>query len=461
MSDYFDPHQPEQPRRDPNALARLSALDYVQRRHPVPDGSPGLQFAVSIVLPGAPTMPRRPLVGLLLLIVGVALPGGLLYWAASEFDDIVALALDPRFMGAVTIVGVAMVLTRFLGVAEVAHAFRHRAGMALPTTLATLIVVALSLPVLWVALQANEARGVFSSVFGGGGPAIYSPDGVGDPELTNVLLLGGDAGPGRWGLRTDTIILVSVHEPTGRTALVSIPRNLTRLQFPPGTPMAGEFPNGFTDLANAVFPYVSTRDHLMAHYGRDGMQGEAVALAEGIGYSLGVEVDDYALVNMQGFADIIDAVGGVTLEVGSSIPLPPTLPGERPLPPTIGPGQVDMDGPLAIAYVRSRAADSDYARMARQRQLLAALGSQVSPTDAIRGFTSVSGVLDDSLRTSLSAGEFSNLLDRLGNNSAIGESIGLAPPLVQPGSPDYDQIRGILDAVERYVRTGEPSGYAA
>lgn len=460
MSDYFDPHQPKQRHQDPSALARLSAFDYVQHRSQAPDGSPGLQFAVSIVLPGAPTMPRRPLLGLLLLIVGVAFPGGLLYWAASEFDDLVGLALNPRFMGAIALVGLAMVLTRFLAVAEVAHAFRHRRGMALPTTLATVIVVVLSLPVLWVAVQANEARGVFSSVFGGGGPPIYSPTGTADPDLTNVLLLGGDAGPGRWGLRTDTIILVSVHEPSGRTALVSIPRNLTRLQFPPGTPMASEFPNGFTDLANAVFPYVSTREHLMEHYSRDGLQGEAVALAEGIGYSLDVEIDDYALVNMQGFADIIDAVGGVTIEVGSSIPLPPTLPGERPLPPTIGPGQVDMDGALAIAYVRSRAADSDYARMARQRQLLAALGSQVSPTDAIRGFTSVSGVLDDSLRTSLSAGEFSNLLDRLGNNSAIGESIGLAPPLIQPGSPDYDQIRGIMDAVERYVRTGEPSGYA-
>ena len=64
------------------------------------------------------------------------------------------------------------------------------------------------------------------------------------------------------------------------------------------------------------------------------------------------------------------------------------------------------------------------------------------------------------MRTSLSAGEFASLLDRLGDNAAIGESVGLVPPLIEPGHPDYAQIRTIIDAVERFVVTGEPSGYA-
>jgi hypothetical protein len=65
------------------------------------------------------------------------------------------------------------------------------------------------------------------------------------------------------------------------------------------------------------------------------------------------------------------------------------------------------------------------------------------------------------MRTSLSASNFATLLDRLGDNASIGESVGLVPPLVNPGSPDYAQIRMILDAVENYVRTGQPSGFAA
>ena len=120
-----------------------------------------------------------------------------------------------------------------------------------------------------------------------------------------------------------------------------------------------------------------------------------------------------------------------------------------------------MDGATAIAYARSRSADSDYQRMGRQRQLLAALGSQVSASEAVSGFGSVTGALEDSMRTSLSAGEFASLLDRLGDNAAIGESVGLVPPLIEPGNPDYAQIRTIIDAVERFVVTGEPSGYAA
>ena len=210
-------------------------------------------------------------------------------------------------------------------------------------------------------MQANEARGAVANVFSASdGDPLFSPspDGTAgssdqpvDPDaVKTILLLGGDAGPGRWGLRTDTMILVSVHEASGRTSLVSIPRNLTRLQFPPGTPLAEEFPDGFDDLTNAVFPYVSTRDDLMAHYGRNGLQAEAVALSEGLGYSLDVEIDDYALVNMQGFTEVIDAVGGFTIELGERVPLPPSLPGERPLPDAIGPGLVEMDGALAIAY---------------------------------------------------------------------------------------------------------------
>ena len=94
-----------------------------------------------------------------------------------------------------------------------------------------------------------------ASVFGGGGPSLFVPTeaepGV-DPEaVTNVLLLGGDAGPGRWGMRTDTMILVSIHEASGRTALVSIPRNLRGLQWPPGTPLAARFPDGFDAVRRA------------------------------------------------------------------------------------------------------------------------------------------------------------------------------------------------------------------
>jgi LCP family protein required for cell wall assembly len=453
---------------DAPALDRLRRFehDHDHRLPPEPDapaGSPGAQMATSIVLPGLPTIRRVPLLGVLLFTIGVAVPIVLAAWVFARRDDIVALTLEPRFLTVVTAVGCGIVLTRLLAVAEVAHAFRRTSGIAGRTIVATLVVLAMAVPVLLLSLRANQARTMVASVFGEGGPSLYVPQqqAVAPGAVTNILLLGGDAGPGRWGLRTDTIILVSIDDATGRTALVSIPRNLTRLQFPAGSPLAVEYPNGFDDLANAVFPHVSTSPQLMEYYAKDGRQPEAVALSEAIGYSLDVEIDDYALVNMQGFTGIIDAVGGVTLDLSEAVPLPPSLPGEHELPPSIGPGSVEMDGATAIAYARSRSADSDYQRMGRQRQLLAALGSQVSASEAISGFGSVTGALADSMRTSLSAGEFADLLDRLGDNAAIGESVGLVPPLIEPGHPDYAQIRTIIDAVERFVVTGEASGYAA
>jgi len=120
-----------------------------------------------------------------------------------------------------------------------------------------------------------------------------------------------------------------------------------------------------------------------------------------------------------------------------------------------------MDGTMAVAYARSRSADSDYQRMGRQRQLLAALGSQVSATEALGAFGTVTGVLDDAMRTSLSAGEFGDLIDRLGDNQAIQESVGLTPPLIEPGDPDYAQIRSIIDAIQLAIVTGSPSGYSS
>jgi polyisoprenyl-teichoic acid--peptidoglycan teichoic acid transferase len=386
-------------------------------------------------------------------------------WFVANRDRLIGIAFDERFLLAVAAVGLLGVVARLASIAEIAHAYRRSPGIGGQTVVATFVVAALSVPVLLVAYRANDARSIVADVFGSASSdPLFVPQsetsGVDPGSVTNVLLFGGDAGPGRWGMRTDTMILVSVHRSSGRTALVSIPRNLTRLQFPPGSPLAQQFPDGFDDLANAVFTYVNGRDDLVAHYGADGLQPEAVALSQAIGYSLEVQIDDFALVNMAGFSDVIDAVGGVTLELSQSVPLPPDPEG-RPLPPSSGPGVVAMDGPTATAYARSRSADSDYERMGRQRQLLAALGSQVSATEAITAFGAVTGVIEDSMRTSLSSGEFSDLLDRLGDNSAIQESVGLTPPLITPGNPDYGQIRSIIDAVQIAVVTGSPSGYSS
>jgi LCP family protein required for cell wall assembly len=428
------------------------------------------QLAASIALPGAATWRRNALIATVLLVLGVAAPALLAAWVFVQRSKIVGLALDPTFLLTVMVVGVLAVLARFVAIGEVAVAHRFSPGIEMRTIVALLVTAGLSAPVLFAVTETAAARSAVADVFNSkSSEPLFVPDSRGltaagvavDPNaVTNILIVGGDAGPGRWGMRTDTMMLVTVHDASGRMALTSIPRNLTSLQFPPGSPLAAEFPNGFDGLANALFTHVNTNQQLVDHYGSNGLQPEAVALIEGLGYSLNVQIDDFALVNMQGFTEVIDAVGGVTLELGQSVPLPPSLPGERPLPTEIGPGFVEMDGAMAIAYARSRSADSDYQRMGRQRQLLAALGTQISPLEAAGAFAAVTGVLDESMRTSLSAREFDGLLDRLGDNSSISESVGLAPPLITPGSPDYAQIKMIVAGIQQSLIDGVPSGYA-
>ena len=437
----------------------------------------GSEMYWAVVAPGATMLRRMWPLAVVLLGLGIGAPVALVVWIVVRRDDLVGLALDDRFLRAIAVTFALALFARLVAVIELTIVRWRDRNAGLAAFLAYITVALLALPVGWSVVRAEQAREVVNDVFVGGddAPPVYvppdetvveeaEPGTVVDPAstgTTNILLLGGDAGPGRWGLRTDTMILVSADRASGRTSLVSIPRNLARLQFPPGSPLDERFPDGFNNIANAVYPYVSTKPDLQEQYAKDGLQPEAVAVAEAIGYSLGVRIDDYVLVNMQGFLELIDAVGGVTVDLDRSVPLPPNLPGAKhDVPPSIGPGPTQMDGTLALAFARSRYADSDYSRMGRQRQLLAALGDQVSMSDAIGSFSNVAGALSDAVRTSLSPNEFSDLLDVLGDTASITESVGLVSPLVIPGRPDYDEIRQIVDDIEEAIATGVPTQYA-
>jgi LCP family protein required for cell wall assembly len=279
-------------------------------------------------------------------------------------------------------------------------------------------------------------------------------------DVATILLLGGDAGPGRWSLRTDTMMLFSVHRPSGRAALISVPRNLMRLLFPPDSALGTEYQHGFTDLANAVYPIVQSRGGLREAYQVPGVDPGVVALAQGLGYSLDVTIDDYVLVDMRGFVGLVDALGGVTVDVPKAVPMPGNIPdAPTQYPDVLGPGVIHMDGTTALGYARSRYADSDYQRAARQRALLAALGQQVSAGDVLGSYGAVAGALGDSLRTSLTPDELANTLAVIGGNTAIVESVGLVPPLVNVNNPDWNQLARIVGEVQVALASGQPSGW--
>jgi LCP family protein required for cell wall assembly len=253
------------------------------------------------------------------------------------------------------------------------------------------------------------------------------------PGRWNIALLGGDAGPHRWGLRTDTMIVVSVDRQTGDLASVSVPRNLKHLPMPAG-PLRDRFPNGFDDLANALFPYVFTHPDL----GLDPAQ----AIKGGLAELLGIPIDNYVLVDMQGFMRIIDALGGVTVNLSTNVPLVPNIDGRTKEAPSVGPGPVNMNGAMALSFVRTREADSDYSRMKRQRCLLAAVAGKTSPRDLALNYLGLASAVEGAFRSDIPRDRLGDLV-RLFGLVHVGQArtLVLVPPVIQPAHPDIAAIR--------------------
>jgi LCP family protein required for cell wall assembly len=202
---------------------------------------------------------------------------------------------------------------------------------------------------------------------------------------TTILLLGTDEGPGNWGARTDTIILAAIQHGTGRAAAFGVPRNLAQVPLgPKGTP--------FPEPINAL-------------YGRSG-DGETGArnLKQAVSTLLGIRVDYYALVNLVGFADLVDALGGVEILVKERLHDEVTRPawGEPKPKIDVVPGRrYRFYGREALAYVRSRKDSSDYTRMARQRCFLSAMADQLDPVRAIRNFGSLAKTIESNVHTDI------------------------------------------------------------
>ena len=446
------PEIPSEPVAPPNSPSTPLAQSAEPKRGPT------RAVLGSLLAPGAPSFFRRPVVSWFLLLFGVLLPVALLVVGFVRRNEITGLVLDETVLRIIQIALAVFVLTRLIAVVEVINAHDSGSRKRLASFVAVLGMLVIAFPASFSVVRADQLSDVINNVFVTSGSkdplAIAGDPGDGD-EYQNVLLLGGDEGPGRWALRTDTMILVSIHKPSGRVAMISIPRNLGRLKFPKGSAMAEEFPKGFNDLANAIYPYVYSHPDIAAQYLRGSLAPEAVALASAISYSMDVTIHDYVLVNMQGFIEIIDALGGVTVTLDKKIPMPGNVPGAKSkYPPLIGPGEVKMDGTLALGYVRSRAADSDYSRMGRQRRLLETLASQTSGSDVLMKFPALADAMKDNIRTSLTPSEFAFLADRLRSGANIQESVGLTPPLVQPGRPDYDNVKDLIDALQEAIKTG-------
>ena len=285
---------------------------------------------------------------------------------------------------------------------------------------------------------ADVARSTISSVFESG---EYQEPVEG---RYNILLLGGDAGPDRMGLRPDSISVASVDAETGATTLIGLPRNFERAVFSDGSPLYGEYPNGYDCGDECLLGYLYTeaenRPELYPDAEANGSQPGIEAMRDAVEGITGLQVQYYVLIDMQGFSNLIDALGGVTIEVAERTPIGPIT---SPTPyGYIEPGSQHMDGATALWYARSRFDSNDFERMERQRQVQAAILSQFEPANVLTRFQAVADAGAQVVKTDIPRvmlGLFTDLASK--SRGLPLTTLEIVPPEFDNADPDYDFIR--------------------
>ena len=209
-------------------------------------------------------------------------------------------------------------------------------------------------------------------------------------DRLNILILGGDAGPGRAGLRTDTLMIASIDPISGDAALLGIPRNYGGLTFTDGEPIP-------VRRLNHVYVWGTKNPDAFG-----GIDPGASAVVDAIQQISGLEIDHFVLVDLTGFAQVVDAFGGVTVDIKTKIsgPLYDIETGGYEMI-TLEPGVQHLDGGTALAYARSRYGTSDYARMARQRCILTAMTAQADPLRLLSKVGSLLEVINETITTDM------------------------------------------------------------
>jgi polyisoprenyl-teichoic acid--peptidoglycan teichoic acid transferase len=287
----------------------------------------------------------------------------------------------------------------------------------------------------------------------------------------NLLLIGGDAGPGRYLLRTDTMILLSVDEATGRAALFGIPRNL--LNVPVAPEDAGFFKTGvkatdgrFPGLLNALWvwayqhPDFPSGGCTPSDADKCGIARGFRAITGAVQQLVGVPLDGALVVNLNGFIDLVNAVApnGVWIQAervyDTAYPLPD---GSGDITVDISAGCHRFHGATLLEYARSRHQDSDYGRMARQQQVLVALLHQIDPIAMLPQVSHLLDVAKNNLILAIPTADIGSLASLAASvDAATVQRIGFDPP----DYPEYvtaREVTRIQTAVQTVFSEQPPS----
>jgi LCP family protein required for cell wall assembly len=418
----------------------------------------------------------RRLAGWIVLGAWAGLVGGMLFGVLRGGKmGLVAIGSSPSTLRVVGISLLALAAVWLISAAVSLYLLQQPSLTGLQRFAGAVAVIAvMSLvitPLVTLASHSRTQTQLINRVFASGDQTSLTapterPD-VADPwagrPTVNVLLLGGDGGVGRDGIRPDTLILASVDTATGRTVLLSLPRNLQRVPFPEDSPLHELYPQGFTGpgdrnnwLLNAIYQNVPA---LHPDVFADSSFPGADATKWAVEGAVGLDVDYFVLVNLKGFQEIVDSLGGITIDVHYRIPRGSKL-DERTGRCTeprdwIEPGlNQRLDGARALWYARARCGPppvtDDYNRMERQRCVIGAIIDEARPMTLLRHYRRVAGALEDVFITDIPQTllpAFAELATRVQGSTV--SSLTFTDDVILPHDPDYEMLHELAaDAIE-------------
>ncbi|MBC7519300.1 MAG: LCP family protein [Microbacteriaceae bacterium] len=263
----------------------------------------------------------------------------------------------------------------------------------------------------------------------------------------NILLLGGDAGPDRQGLRPDSISVLSVDATTGATAIIGIPRNFERATFAKGSALFGPFPRGYNCgdecLINYLYTYAQEHPDLYPESTAAGSDPGIEATRDAVSGVTGLVLHYFVLVDMQGFAQLIDSLGGITVTVPNRIAIAP-ITARKPYF-WLNAGSQRMTGATALWYARSRYNTTDYERMARQRQVQEAMLTEFAPANVLGKFQDVAKAGAQVVKTDVPSAMLSQFIDLAAKAKTQPMTrLELVPGVVDTVYPKYPVIHALV-----------------
>jgi LCP family protein required for cell wall assembly len=292
----------------------------------------------------------------------------------------------------------------------------------------------------YASMVTGISRDVLARIFGDGSEFVEPVDGV-----YTFLIIGGDAGEGRISRRTDSMSFATVDARTGQVSIIGLPRNLYNAPFVANSPMLRDYPDGFNCGDSCLLAYVYTYgfDHPELYPGISANTDSGVeALRDSVEAIVGMPVQFYVGVDMAGFSDLVDALGGVDITLDAPVNVCKV---GRPITYTFKPGVIHMDGELALRYARTRCDTNDYDRMARQRQLETAIFTQIKPSVIVARFQELASASTSLFKTDVPQSMVGTFLDlaQKGRELPI-QRAELVPPEFDNLYPDWDLANRIV-----------------